>query len=139
LIRKPILSAADLEAFVALIRAVKIEGKKWVAEFKQKQESRGLPQNRLMWMWLTCIQEETGTGKKDSHHFFKEKFLAPEIKVVFGKEIEIPPSTANLDTKQFSVYLDSIRLFALEELAIHLPLPEERGFDEFEARYGDWR
>ena len=36
---------------------------------KKASEKRSIPQNDLMWMWLTCIERETGTPKDDIYMY----------------------------------------------------------------------
>lgn len=33
-------------------------------------EPRTLSQNALMWLWFTCIEQETGTDKQDVHDYY---------------------------------------------------------------------
>lgn len=37
-------------------------------------EPRTISQNALMWLWFTCIEQETGTDKQDVH----EPFPSPD-------------------------------------------------------------
>lgn len=32
-------------------------------EIKRKKKKRSVDQNALMWMWFTCIEDETGSDK----------------------------------------------------------------------------
>lgn len=38
-------------------------------------EPRTLSQNALMWLWFTCIEQETGTDKQDVHDYYCNLFL----------------------------------------------------------------
>ena len=51
------------------------------------KEKRTLDQNRLYWLWLTCISINTGNEKEDLHEYFIYKYLNPELVQVFEKMI----------------------------------------------------
>lgn len=111
------------------------DGKTFEVEIKKKREIRSLPQNRLYWLWLSCIMSETGNDKTDLHKFFSEKYLPKNIAEVFGEQILKTVSTTILDTKQFTDYLDRVQQFANTELGIVLPNPEDLHFQEFYEQY----
>ena len=102
------------------------------------KEKRTLDQNRLYWLWLTCIAQNTGNEKEDLHEYFIYKYLNPELVQVFEKMIYKRLSTTQLDTKQFTGYLNKIQIFANTELAIELPNPEDLKFAEFYEYYKDY-
>ena len=99
------------------------------------KEKRTLDQNRLYWLWLTCIAENTGNDKDNLHEFFILKYLQPELIQVFEKLIYKRLSTTLLDTRRFTEYLNKIQLFANTELSIELPNPEDLKFAEFKDYY----
>jgi transposase len=51
------------------------ENKRYTIEITQKRENRTLDQNALYWLWLTCIEQETGNSKEDIHYYCKDNFL----------------------------------------------------------------
>jgi hypothetical protein len=132
--RTLIITEQDRQNFIRRIQEFPI-GKTYVAEFKVYRKLRSLKQNRLLHLWLKYIRIETGNEEEAIHLFFKERFLQWTTKDVFGEQVSLIPSTKNLDTKQFTEYLECIRVFMLEQ-GIFLPQPGEREFDEFYARYG---
>lgn len=89
-----------------------------------------------MWLWLTCIEFETGNDRNDLHDIFKKKWLLPKKVIMYGEETE-RYSTTDLDTLQFKHYLDKIQIFASTELAITLPDPESQYWNEFYSYYID--
>jgi len=99
------------------------------------KEKRTLDQNRLYWLWLTCIAQNTGNDKDSLHEYFVWKYIQPEFQQVFEKLIYKRLSTTSLDTKQFTEYLNKIQVFANTELAIELPNPEDKKFEEFKDYY----
>ena len=99
------------------------------------KEQRTLEQNRLYWLWLTCIAQNTGNDKDGLHEYFVSKYLQPELIQVFEKMIYKRLSTTLLDTKHFTEYLNKIQVFANTELSIELPNPEDLKFAEFKDYY----
>lgn len=112
------------------------EGKQYTVKIKLKRKQRSTDQNRLYWMWLKCIMDETGEHKDRLHEFFKQYFLGADEQWAFGKyQVFVPRSTTELDTKQMSDYLERVQQFAATELGIVLPNPEDLQWAEFEAQY----
>jgi len=56
--------------------------KRYEVSITLKREKRTVPQNRLYWLYLTCIEQETGSDKEDLHSHFKRKFLLKEDLVI---------------------------------------------------------
>ena len=102
------------------------------------REKRTLDQNKLYWLWLTCISVQTGNEKEDLHEYFVYKFLEPELVQVFDKTIYKRLSTKQLDTRQFAEYLNKIQIFANTELTIELPNPEDLKFTKFYEYYKNY-
>lgn len=101
---------------------------------KKASEKRSIPQNDLMWMWLTCIERETGTPKDDIYMYYCKRFLMKTIKV--GEKWErIYNTSSKLNTEQMTEFLNKIQADALTELGITLPQPEDRFFEQFYAQF----
>lgn len=113
----------------------RLPDKKYTVKIDLKREIRSLPQNKLMWMWLNCISAETGNDKNDLHDYFKDLWLPVKQVNVLGKWIEKTASTTELDSKQFTDYLNKIQQFANTDLGIVLPQPEDLHFAEFYDEY----
>lgn len=97
---------------------------------KRASEKRSIPQNDLMWMWLTCIERETGTAKDDVYMYYCKKFLMKTIQV--GSKLEcIYNTSSKLNTDQMTDFLNKIQADAKMELGIDLPQPEDRFFEAF--------
>lgn len=112
------------------------EGKQYTVEIKVKRKQRSTDQNRLYWLWLSCLMEETGEHKDRLHEFFKQYYLGADQHYAFGKyPVMVARSTSVLDTKQMTDYLERVQQFAATELGIVLPNPEDLQFAEFEAHY----
>lgn len=125
----------DREMTIAAIKRLDLS-KSYTIEIIQKKIRRSLSQNSLLWLWLTCIEQETGTNRDELHEIFKHKFLLPKSVELYGVKYD-KYSTAELDTIQFKYYLDKIQVFALAELSITLPDPEDRNWEAFYSYYSD--
>lgn len=64
-------------------------------------EPRTLSQNALMWLWFTCIEQETGTDKQDVHDYYCNLYLR-RTTIIKGKETVIAGSTSKLNTLQMT-------------------------------------
>jgi hypothetical protein len=107
---------------------------KYTITIKKAKEKRSIPQNDLMWMWLTCIERETGTPKEDVYMYYCKKFLMKTIQV--GQKLErIYNTSSKLNTEQMSEFLTKIQADAATELGITLPKPEDRFFEQFYAQF----
>ena len=87
-------------------------------------QERSLSQNSYYWKYLDIISRETGNVPLDLHEYFKRILLPPVHKsiVINGKrtEVRFPASTKDLNTEQFSDYLDKICALT------NVPLPERQ-------------
>ena len=97
-------------------------------------EPRTLSQNALMWLWFTCIEQETGTDKQDVHDYYCNLYLR-RTTIIKGKETVIAGSTSKLNTLQMTDFLNKVKADAATELGITLPLPEDRYYNEFVNEY----
>lgn len=133
--RTIICNTIDLNAFIDRIRQFPVDKKKFIAEFKLYRRQRSLRQNRLYRLWLSCIVDETGNSEVNLHEYFKQKYLRWSVEEIFGEEIQVRASTRALDSKEFTYYLENIRVEMLEQ-GIFLPEPGMQGWDDFYIRYG---
>lgn len=107
---------------------------KYTITIKRANEKRSIPQNDLMWMWLTCIERETGTPKDDVYMYYCKKFLMKTIQV--GNKMErIYNTSSKLNQEQMTEFLNKIQVDAATELGITLPKPEDRFFEQFYAQF----
>lgn len=89
-------------------------------------------QNRLYWMWLGIIEQDTGNSTKALHEFFKELLIPPVLEEVFGETQKIYKSTTDMSCKEFTTYLNYIQSFCSSEMGLTLPIPEELKFKGIE-------
>ena len=101
---------------------------------KRASEKRSISQNDLMWMWLSCIERETGTPKDDLYVYYCKKFLMKVITVGQMQE-RVYSNTSKLNTIQMTDFLNKLQADAATELGITLPLPEDRFFECFYQQF----
>lgn len=126
-----------------------IEGKPLVVTIKPDERNRSKAQNRLYWKWLHVIHKKTGNDEDQLHFEFKKKFLINILKRDDESYAEMclaisqlkqseseqyraiadgvirETSTTRMNTSQFTNYLNLIEAFALKELGIALPIPDD--------------
>ena len=110
----------------------------YFAEIKQIRRRRTIDQNSLYWLWLKCLQDETGEDKERLHEYFKARYLGVSTVEVFGVDVQMSASTTKLDTKEMTHYLDRIQQFALVDLGIALPNPSDLYWEQFYQKYKGW-
>jgi len=98
------------------------------------REPRSIDQNSLMWLWFTCIEQETGTMRQDVHDYYCKRFLTKDIEWNGSTEIVVR-GTSRLSKEEMKWFLDNVQADALTEFGITLPLPEDRYFEEFYQTY----
>ena len=101
---------------------------------KRKSRQRTTPQNSLLWMWLSCIEDETGTPKKDLYDAYCARFLSRLVEMPSGEQYLTHTTSSNLNTKEFTDFLDRIQADAAE-YGIRLPNPSDEYFQEFLNEY----
>lgn len=112
--------------------------KPYFAEIKQIRHRRTIDQNSLYWLWLKCLQDETGEDKERLHEYFKARYLGVSTVEVFGVDVQMSASTTKLDTKEMTHYLDRIQQFALADWGIALPNPSDLYWEQFYQKYKGW-
>lgn len=101
---------------------------------KRASEKRTISQNDLMWMWLQCISNETGTPKDDIYMYYCKKFLMKTVTI--GNRMErIYTTSSKLNTVEMTNFLNQIQADAQTELGITLPIPTDRFFECFYQQY----
>ena len=134
--KRKVSNEVDRDMIIGAIRRLDLLKKTYFVDITGKKVVRTLPQNKLYWLFLTCIETETGTDRDDLHTYFKEKFILPTEVNIFGEK-HLKYTTTDKDTKQFKEYLDKIQIFASTELSITLPNPEDNNWEEFYSYYSE--
>ena len=107
---------------------------KYQITIKKVSEKRSIAQNDLLWMWMACIENETGTPKDEVYMYYCKKFLMRTMTI--GQKMErIYLTSSKLNTEQMTTFLNQIQDDALQELGITLPTPQDRFFEAFYADY----
>lgn len=101
---------------------------------KKVQEKRSIAQNDLMWMWMQCIENETGTPKDEVYMYYCKKFLMRTISMGERRE-RIYMTSSKLNSEQMTAFLNQIQADAAQELGITLPTPQDKYFEAFYADY----
>ena len=101
---------------------------------KRTYEKRSLDQNSLLWLWMSCIERETGQNKDDIKDYYCTVFLS-RTAIINGKEVTVTGGTSKLNTVQFAEFLNKVQADAAAELGITLPNPEDKHFEDFYNEY----
>jgi len=133
--KRKLTTELDRSMVIAYIQRLDIS-KLYTVEVLQKNANRTLSQNALYWLWLTCIETETGNFRDDLHDIFKHKFMTPTEVEIFGEKIT-RWTTTDKETYEFKEYLDKIQIFASTELSITLPEPRDKNWEDFYNYYID--
>jgi hypothetical protein len=133
--KRKLTSELDREMVISYIKRLDIS-KLFTVEVLHKSPNRTISQNSLYWLWVACIEFETGEDKIRLHDLFKDMFILPEEIEVLGRKIIIH-TTTDKDTLKFKQFLDKVQIFASTELGIKLPDPEDKYWQEFYEYYID--
>ena len=113
----------------SLINYLKELGNNYIVKVKKQRNNRSNMQNNYYWACIVQpLAAELGYFPDEMHDTLKVKFSSEWQSIeVNDKQIGLQTvnSTARMNTKDFEVYADQIRLWALTELGIRLMLPNE--------------
>ncbi len=105
-----------------------------ILTLKKVVKQRSNNQNAMMWMWFTCLAQDTGATKEDFYDYYREKFLS-RIIIINGKETKVTAGTSKLDTIAMTEFLNNVQADAASEFGVKLPTPEDLYWEEFENYY----
>ena len=113
----------------SLINYLKELQNDYIVNVKKQRNNRTNMQNNYYWACIVqVLANELGYYPDEMHDILKVKFASEwETIPIEDKTIGIQKvnSTARMNTKEFEVYADQIRIWALTELGIRLMLPNE--------------
>tara|TARA_R100000781_G_scaffold106687_1_gene70747 strand:- start:55 stop:438 length:384 start_codon:yes stop_codon:yes gene_type:complete len=101
----------------------------YIVKVKKQRNNRSNMQNNYYWACIVQpLANELGYFPDEMHDTLKVKFSSEWQSIdINDKQIGLQTvkSTATMNTKDFEVYADQIRIWALTELGIRLMLPNE--------------
>jgi len=108
------------------VRLQKIKGKRALVTVEPERKRRSLPQNAYMWgVVYPCIAEWSGHDVDEIHEAMKALHLpARETALPTGEVLNVPGSTARLDSAEFTDYLGRVKRWASEQ-GLYIPEPDE--------------
>ena len=111
------MSPRDLEQAVQIVQTLD-PTRRWRIEITELRAKRSTSQNRLLWAVYTAIANATGHTPEEVHEAMKAMFLPPRVVQIAGKEVTIPPTTTESDTREFSDYVERVQAFAQSQLGV---------------------
>lgn len=106
----------------------------YVMTIDKRIQKRTLPQNALMWMWFSCISQETGQPIQNIHDTYCSMFLLHPIVTHHGTTLFVPGHTSKLNKQQMQEFMEKVQADAAE-MGIILPLPEDAYYEDFINEY----
>lgn len=92
----------------------------WIEQTEIKRK-RTLDQNAGYWLWMTFLQEQTGSTKMELHDYFLDKYPIFNEVEINGKIRIIRIGTSRANIKQMSNYMNKIQIECSAEWGIELP------------------
>jgi len=113
----------------SLINYLKELGNDYIVEVKKQKNNRSNMQNNYYWACIVQpLANEIGYFPDEMHDILKVKFASQWESIDINDKqvgLQVINSTATMNTKEFEIYANQIRVWALTELGIRLMLPNE--------------
>jgi len=113
----------------SLINYLKELGNDYIVEVKKQKNNRSNMQNNYYWACIVQpLANEIGYFPDEMHDILKVKFSSEWQSIDINDKqvgLQVINSTATMNTKEFEIYANQIRVWALTELGIRLMLPNE--------------
>ena len=101
----------------------------YIVKVKKQRNNRSNMQNNYYWACIVQpLAEELGYFPDEMHDTLKIKFSSEWQSIEINERqigLQTVNSTAKMNSKDFEVYADQIRIWALTELGVRLMLPNE--------------
>ena len=114
---------------ISLINYLKELKSDYLVKVSKQRNNRSNMQNNYYWACIVQpLANELGYFPDEMHDTLKVKFASEwqSIEVNNNKVgLQVINSTATMNTKEFEIYAEQIRIWALTELGIRLMLPNE--------------
>jgi hypothetical protein len=101
----------------------------WEVSITKNGSKKSRSADQLSYTWgcvLDVLKKETGICKEDLWELLKMKFNPKVHFLPTGEPVLLGQSTKLLNTKQYEDFLEQVRIWALTELNITIPLPNEK-------------
>ena len=112
-----------------LFNYLKELGSQYIVKVKKQRNNRSNMQNSYYWSCIVQpLANELGYFPDEMHDTLKVKFASEWQSIEINERqigLQTVNSTARMNTKDFEVYADQIRIWALTELGIRLMLPNK--------------
>lgn len=103
------------------------KGKRVEIEIKKLSSKRTSRQNRLWWLYMTILGNETGYSKDEMHQICKFKFLKREkVDEKSGEVFEYIADSSSLNKSEFADMTTDLIRWASQTFSVILPLPDEQ-------------
>ncbi len=113
----------------SLINYLKELGNDYIVEVKKQRNNRSNMQNNYYWACIVQpLANEIGYFPDEMHDILKVKFASQWESIDINDKqvgLQVVNSSARMNTKEFEIYAEQIRVWALTELGIRLMLPNE--------------
>ena len=113
----------------SLINYLKELENDYIVDVKKQRNNRSNMQNNYYWACIVQpLGQELGYFPDEMHDILKVKFASEWQSIEINEKqigLQTLNSTARMNTKDFDIYADQIRIWALTELGIRLMLPNE--------------
>jgi hypothetical protein len=113
----------------SLINYLKELGNDYIVDVKKQRNNRSNMQNNYYWACIVQpLASELGYFPDEMHDCLKVKFASEWQSIEINERqigLQVINSSARMNTKDFEVYTDQVRIWALTELGIRLMIPNE--------------
>lgn len=96
-------------------------GGNYIIEVKKNRAIRSMSQNKYYHAILNIIGISTGHTHEELHEAMKMKFNCKMIFFPKGGNQVVPQSTSNLDTAEFTAYINRVKRWCIDEFNIIIP------------------
>lgn len=108
----------------------------YTIRFERAKKPRSNDQNRLMWLWFTCIAKSwsEATGRTFSPQVVHDTYCTLFLPINTPRG-QIAGHTSSLTTEQMTAFLNNVQADAASEYGITLPNPEDIYFEMWAEQY----
>ena len=114
---------------ISLINYLKELKSDYLVTVRKQRDNRSNMQNNYYWACIVQpLANELGYFPDEMHDTLKVKFASEWQSIEINNKqigLQTVSSTANMNTKEFEIYAEQIRIWAMTELGIKLMLPNE--------------